>query len=329
MSVSHVSKTFTSGGRAGSRRVKRALSDVSIDVCKGETLGLVGESGCGKTTLGRIILGMEKPDSGEVLIEGEDLNGDSRTRKSVRGRMQMVFQNPYEALDPKMRIERCVTEPLRAHHACSSTAEYHERASALMELVGLSPSLLSRLPKQLSGGQRQRVCIARALALDPLLIVSDEPVSALDVSAQAQILNLMRELGAKEHLTNLFISHDLAVVRYVADRVAIMYMGHLCELGPSEEIFEHPRHPYTELLLASVPHMQRSTDETGPADDGMSEEGEDEVVDGETVAITASAPESGCPFHPRCAKRMDCCRERTPVMRKCGASQVACHLWDE
>ena len=291
----------------------RAVDGVASDIAHGETLGLVGESGCGKSTTGRAVLQLLKPTGGEVRFEGVELTQLRPAElRRLRGRMQMVFQNPYASLNPRLSVRATVTEPLIVHRI-GMPAERRERADALLALVGLAPDIGDRYPHQLSGGQRQRVGIARALATQPRLLVADEPISALDVSIQAQIVNLLVELRRRLGLAYLFIAHDLAVVRHISDRVAVMYLGRIVELGAADAVFERPLHPYTQALLSAIP----SPDRPGPRP----------VLAGDPP--DPGSPPRGCHFHPRCPLATDLCRQTEPVWRDLGPPAaphgVACH----
>jgi oligopeptide/dipeptide ABC transporter ATP-binding protein len=298
-------------GRA--RAFVRAVDGVSFDVAAGETFALVGESGCGKTTVGRSILRLVPPTSGEVHFDGRDvlaLRGAELRR--LRRDMQIVFQDPYASLNPRMTVGAIVGEAVEVH-GLARGSELDDRVAAVLERVGLSPDHRARYPHQFSGGQRQRIGIARALALEPRFIVCDEAVSALDVSIQAQILNLLAELQQALSLTYLFISHDLAVVEHLADRVAVMYLGQIVESAPAAELFAEPRHPYTRALLAANP-MPDPDAPAGPA-----------PLEGEVPS--AIAPPAGCRFHPRCPQAFEPCPVREPVLAPAGGREVACHLF--
>jgi len=283
----------------------RAVDGVNLSVMEGETLGLVGESGCGKSTLGRTIMRLEDPTAGRVLFEGKDLaraTGDALFR--LRREIQIIFQDPYSSLNPRMTVGEIVREPLLVHKI-GSKAEQVEKVRALLETVGLTGEMLDRYPHEFSGGQRQRIGIARALALDPKLVIADEPVSALDVSVRSQVLNLMVRLQRERNLTYVFISHDLSVVEHVSDSIAIMYLGRIVEKGPVDRIFAHPAHPYTRALIAAIP----------VADPEQRHEGE--PVRGE--APSPVSPPPGCPFHPRCPYVIDACRVTVPPLEPVGA----------
>ena len=281
------------------RGTVHAVSDVSFTIAKGETLGLVGESGCGKSTLGRLLLNLLEPTSGRVWFNGQDLSQlKGREQRELRRGMQMIFQDPYASLDPRMPVGRLIMEPLNAHRV-GTRRERAEAVEALMAQVGIRPEFFRRYPHQFSGGQRQRIGIARALALNPELVICDEPVSALDVSIQAQILNLLADLQAARGLTYLFISHDLNVVRYLSDRVMVMFLGRLCELSPTEALYEAPRHPYTRFLLDAVPQPDPDLRDADRA-----------LLTGEVASPLDPPP--GCRFHPRCPFADRLCREKQP-----------------
>lgn len=294
----------------------KAVSDVSFDVRSGETFGLVGESGCGKTTIGRCCVALERPDSGELWIDGTDIAQLSADELRPRRRdMQLVYQDPYSSLDPRMNVESILHEPL-AIQRLGTRAEQRDRVAELLEEVGLKSDSLRRYPHEFSGGQRQRLGIARALALNPKLIVADEPVSALDVSIRAQILNLMNRLQARHGITYVIISHDLSVVRYVADRIGVMYLGKLVEIGTCAEVYRRPVHPYTAGLLASVPVPD-------PA-----RAGEEKAVPPPSGELpSAITPPSGCRFRTRCYRAQEACALAEPPLRRFGADhQAACHF---
>ena len=308
----HLSKTFPVKGQ-GKGAALHAVSGVDLAVYEGETLALVGESGCGKSTLGRLLLGLLPPTQGQVFFDGQDLAALPPARlRALRRQMQLVFQDTAVALNPRWTVGQSLAEPLRIHNLCPR-GEYAARGAALLTQVGLAPDLLDRYPHQLSGGQRQRVGLARALALSPRLVVCDEPVSALDVSVQAQMLNLLADLQASQGLTYVLISHDLGVVRHSADRVCVMFLGRVCEVGPTQALFSAPRHPYTKFLLDSVPRPDPTRrGESGPP------------LAGEIPSPVH--PPSGCRFRTRCPYAQDICAQTVPPLTGAGDHQAACHF---
>jgi len=295
----------------------RAVDNVSFDIHRGETLGLVGESGCGKTTTGRTLLQMERPTSGEVIFDGRDITrfGKQETR-SLRRHIQIIHQDTFGSLNPRMKVKDIVGEPLRIHHMAGSRAEYVDAVGQLLEVVGLNPAMAGRYPHEFSGGQRQRIGIARALAVKPDFIVCDEPVSALDVSIQAQIINLLEDLQERFNLTYLFIAHDLAVVRHISDRVAVMYLGEIVEIADRQDLYRNPGHPYTKALLSAVPIP----------DPEIEKNREHVMITGEVPGLL-SMPQ-GCRFHPRCPFMMDMCKDLRPRLESINGNghKVACHL---
>ena len=297
------------------RRTLRAVDEVSFSIPKGTTLSLVGESGCGKSTVARLAVGLYPPSSGDIRFEGQPLSS-ARAQPALRRRMNMIFQDPYASLNPRWRVQDIVAEPLRAFGMLRGAA-VGERVGALLSQVGLSPADGAKYPHEFSGGQRQRISIARALSSEPDFLVCDEPTSALDVSVQAQILNLMRELQGRLGLTYLFISHNLAVIRHMSDRLGVMYLGRIVEHGPGEAIFTTPRHPYTRLLLEAIPDLSAAGG-TGRARAG---------VGGEVPSPIAPPP--GCTFHPRCPLANERCRMERPEYTLAGAVEVACHAVEE
>jgi oligopeptide transport system ATP-binding protein len=299
----------------GRPQVLRAVDGVSFTIPRRQTLALVGESGCGKTTIGRTLVRLYTPREGTVIFDGLDMSRLSRAqRQRWSRRVQMIFQDPYAALNPRLKVEDIIREPLRAHRAGSRT-EQSARVKEVLELVGLSPTAAWRYPHSFSGGQRQRICIARAIALGPDFVVADEPVSALDVSIQAQIVNLLKDLQDQLGLTLLFISHDLAVVREVAQQVAVMYLGKIVELGPRDAIFGDALHPYTQALLSAV-----------PIPDPPLERARARIVLAGDIPSAVNPP-SGCRFHTRCPYAMAECTTIEPILREAGRGrQVACHL---
>jgi oligopeptide/dipeptide ABC transporter ATP-binding protein len=304
------------GAFGGARGMVRAVDGVSFDIHRGETLGLVGESGCGKTTTGRCILRLERPTSGSIVFEGRDMATLNEAElRAVRRRMQVIFQDPYSSLNPRMTVGQIIEEPVAVHRLVVGAAARAARARELLRQVGLLPQHARRYPHELSGGQRQRVGIARALAMEPSLIVCDEPVSALDVSIQAQIINLLEDLQAELGLTYLFVAHDLSVVRHISDRIAVMYLGRIVELADRKTLYDAPVHPYTRALLSAVPIP----------DPEVEAQRERIVLSGEVPSPLS--PPSGCVFHPRCPIAVERCSREVPVLREVRPGHWgACHL---
>jgi len=290
----------------------KAVDDVSLVVRKGETLGLVGESGCGKSTLGRTLIRLYEPTAGEITFDGQnflDLKGESLRKK--RRNMQMIFQDPYASLDPRMTVGQIIRQPMDIHNV-GTPAERNQRVLELIELVGLRKAHVNRYPHEFSGGQRQRISIARAIALNPELIICDEPVSALDVSIQAQILNLLKDLQEKLKLTYIFISHDLSVIEHTCDRIAVMYLGKIVEIAERDELFRNPQHPYTQALIGAIPRV------------GQGKKKMKKSLGGEVPSPINPPP--GCTFHPRCPHKMDICASQIPALQGAGAHKKACWL---
>jgi oligopeptide/dipeptide ABC transporter ATP-binding protein len=320
LAVRHLVKHFPVYGGILRRTVGHvhAVDDVSFEVYPGQTLGLVGESGCGKTTVGRTILRIIRPTSGEIAFDGRDLaNVNGHEQKAFQRSAQMIFQDPFSSLDPRTTVGETIGEGLRIH-AIGSRAQRAERVREIMDLVGLRPYYAQRYPHEFSGGQRQRIGIARALVLRPKLVVCDEPVSALDVSIQSQILNLLKDLQRQLALTYLFIAHNLAVVRYISDRVGVMYLGKLVEVAPTEELFANALHPYTQALLSAIPI----------ADPAQRDSGRRIVLAGDVPSPIC--PPSGCRFHTRCPFAIEVCRMIEPPLKQYGSGHAAaCHVVEE
>ena len=297
--------------------VLHAVDDVSFTLEKGKILGVVGEAGCGKSTMGRAILRLHEPTSGEVMFEGRDITKISTEEmRKLRSEMQIIFQDPFASLNPRKTVSEIIGEPLRLHKIYKSAAEREKHVLELMEVVGLAERLVNTYPHELDGGRRQRIGIARALALNPKFIVCDEPVSALDVSIQAQILNLLKRLKKERGLTYMFITHDLSVVNYFSDDIMVMYLGKMVEYAPSEELFENPVHPYTKALLSAIPVPR------------LREKKERILLKGEITSPID--PKPGCRFAPRCAYAKDCCFKESPELKDIGnGHKVACHFSEE
>ncbi|WP_296394570.1 ABC transporter ATP-binding protein [Reyranella sp.] len=294
----------------------KAVDGVSFTVRRGETLGLVGESGCGKSTTGLAVLKMLDITSGQVVFEGQDITRHDRARmRPIRRRMQMVYQDPFGSLNPRMKVAEIVGEPLEVHSVPGGRAVHREKVAKLLDMVGLLPDMADRYPHEFSGGQRQRIGIARAMALEPSLIICDEPVSALDVSIQAQVVNLFQELQERLGLTYIFIAHDLAVVRHISHRIAVMYLGRIVEIASRAELYAKPLHPYTQALLAAIPIPDPEVEAGRPQ----------QIITGEVPS--AMRPPPGCRFHTRCPMAMDVCKTVDPPMHGLeGGRAVACHL---
>jgi oligopeptide transport system ATP-binding protein len=315
--ISELKKYFsvTKGTFRKTTQTVRAVDGVTFDIFKGETLGLVGESGCGKSTLGRCILRLYEPTSGEVNFDGQNITSlKSEDLRSLRRRMQIIFQDPYASLNPRMTVGNIIGEALVIHQLFADKVQRQKRVAELLSIVGLRPEALFRYPHEFSGGQRQRIGIARALAVDPQFIVCDEPVSALDVSIQAQIVNLLQDLQEEFGLTYLFIAHDLMIVKHISTRVAVMYLGSIAEVAPSSELYIDPKHPYTRALLSAVPIADPTRKKSRI------------MLKGEIPSPINPPP--GCKFHPRCFEAMKICSEVTPPLIQISEKrQVACHLY--
>ena len=293
-----------------------AVNGVSFHIKRGETFSLVGESGCGKSTTALSVLKMQSVTGGQIIFDGENITQHSPGQmRRIRQKMQMVYQDPFGSLNPRMKIGSIIGEPLRVHGLAGDKEQYHARISSLMKTVGLLEDMAERYPHEFSGGQRQRICIARALALDPKLIICDEPVSALDVSIQAQVVNLLMDLQERLGLTYLFIAHDLSVVRHISNRVAVMYLGKIVEEADRDTLFRTPKHPYTKALLAAVPE----------ADPELEAQRAEQLIIGEIPSLRS--PPSGCTFHTRCSQAVPTCKQYEPSSRTDGSNTIACHLY--
>ena len=305
------------GGLFGKKQVVKAVNDVSFEVMEHETFGLVGESGCGKSTLGRTLVKIYEPTEGKIEFMGKDitkLNGSEM--QDFRRNVQMIFQDPYASLNPRMTEGEIIREPMEIHNI-GTPKERDEKVASLLETVGLKPDHVRRYPHEFSGGQRQRISIARTLALDPKFIVCDEPISALDVSIQAQIINLLERIQRERGISYLFIAHDLGAVKHISNRIGAMYLGSLVEIGSSDDLYHHPLHPYTQALLASIPIP----------DPKRMRERKKEEINGE-IPSPLDIP-SGCPFRTRCPYATERCAQEKPQLRQVGNSKVACHLYDK
>jgi oligopeptide transport system ATP-binding protein len=293
-----------------------AVDGVSFELRRGETFSIVGESGCGKSTTAMAVLRMQKPTAGRIIFEGHDITHYTASQmRPIRRGMQMVYQDPFGSLNPRMKVGDIIGEPLKVHGLQGEKAAFQARIMQLMSLVGLLPDMADRYPHEFSGGQRQRICIARSLALDPDLIICDEPVSALDVSIQAQVINLLMDLQEKLGLTYLFIAHDLSVVRHISTRIAVMYLGRIVEIADRDTLFSTPKHPYTRALMDAVPVPNPEIEAERPH----------QLIVGEVPSVRN--PPSGCHFHPRCLDAKPECSQRAPILQDVDTARVACHLY--
>jgi oligopeptide/dipeptide ABC transporter ATP-binding protein len=314
VSIDHL-KTYSPASKGfGSKQVVKAVDDISLDIYKGETFGLVGESGCGKSTLGRTIVKINEPTAGKILVQGEDITHlTGKKLKKFRKEIQLIFQDPYASLNPRMTVGEIIREPMDIHNMYKTRKEKDARVVELLQIVGLKPDHIRRYPHEFSGGQRQRISIARTLALNPEFIVCDEPISALDVSIQAQIINLLKNIQKELGITYLFIAHDLSMVKHISDRIGVMYLGHLVEIGDSKQVYEKPMHPYTQALLSAVPLPDPVQ---GKAKKRI-------ILEGELPSPIN--PPSGCPFRTRCPHASSVCAESMPQLNQAGDRLVACH----
>ncbi len=304
LEVKNLTKHFSQKGGLFSREISsvKAVQDISLSIRQGETLGLVGESGCGKSTLGRCIIRLIEPTSGQIFLEGQDITKlEGESLRELRRKMQIIFQDPYASLNPRMTVGSIIAEPLVIHNLFNSKQDRLDRVKQLLELVGLRPEHINRYPHEFSGGQRQRIGIARALAVEPKFIVCDEPVSALDVSIQAQVINLLMDLQQKLGLTYLFIAHDLKVVEHISNRVAVMYLGKIVEMADADELYQHPTHPYTKALLSAIPVPDPRKKEQRI------------ILRGDVPS--PMNPPSGCYFNPRCPSATEHCKQISPELR--------------
>jgi oligopeptide transport system ATP-binding protein len=299
------------------KQIVKAVDDVTFDVKENETFGLVGESGCGKTTLGRTIVKLYEPESGTITFEGTDISKIKGSKlKAFRKDMQMIFQDPYASLNPRMTVGEIIKEPMIIHNIYNSDKEREDRVVELLKIVGLKPDHIRRYPAEFSGGQRQRIGIARGLAVNPKFIVCDEPISALDVSIQAQVVNLLKNIQKEMGLSYLFIAHDLSMVKHISDRIGVMYLGHIVEMGPSDDVYSRPLHPYTTALLSAIPIP----------DPDIAKARNRIVLEGEVPSPIN--PPKGCPFCTRCPKATERCHNEMPEPIQVGTRTVACHLYE-
>lgn len=305
-------------GLFAKKQIVKAVDDVTFDVMPNETFGLVGESGCGKTTLGRTIVKIYEPAGGSIEFEGQDISKiRGKDLKPFRKKMQMIFQDPYASLDPRMTVGEMIKEPMIVHNIYKTDEEREERVVELLKIVGLKPDHIRRYPAEFSGGQRQRIGIARALAVNPEFIVCDEPISALDVSIQAQVVNLLEKIQKEMNISYLFIAHDLSMVKHISDKIGVMYLGHMVEIGPSEDVYHRPLHPYTTALLSAI-----------PIPDPDVAKAKERIVLGGEIPSPINPPK-GCPFCTRCPKATERCRQETPKPIQVGTRIVSCHLYEK
>ncbi|MDO4192969.1 MAG: dipeptide ABC transporter ATP-binding protein [Erysipelotrichaceae bacterium] len=318
LSVSHLKTYFdVTKGLFSKKQIVKAVDDVSFDILPNETFGLVGESGCGKTTLGRTIVKLYEPTDGSITFEGQDIAKIKGAElKAYRKNMQMIFQDPYASLNPRMTVGEIIKEPMIIHNIYNTDAEREARVVELLRIVGLKPDHIRRYPAEFSGGQRQRIGIARALAVDPKFIVCDEPISALDVSIQAQVVNLLKNIQKELGLSYLFIAHDLSMVKHISDRIGVMYLGHMVEMGPGNDVYHRPLHPYTTALLSAIPIP----------DPNVAKAKSRIILEGEIPSPIN--PPAGCPFCTRCQKATERCHKEMPQPIQVGTRMIACHLYE-
>ena len=314
VSIDHLKTYFQVGKGFGKKQIVKAVDDISLDICRGETVGLVGESGCGKSTLGRTIVKINEPTEGRILVKGKDISKLSGAgMKEFRKSVQLIFQDPYASLNPRMTVGEIIREPMVIHHVYPTRQEQDERVVELLRIVGLRPDHIRRYPHEFSGGQRQRISIARTLALNPEFIVCDEPISALDVSIHAQIINMLKRIQKEMGIAYLFIAHDLSMVKHISDRIGVMYLGHMVELGSSRELYAMPMHPYTRALLSAV-----------PIPDPVAGKTRKRIILGGELPSPLDPP-SGCPFRTRCPDAMERCSMERPQLKEADGRLVACH----
>ncbi|MBO7676056.1 MAG: dipeptide ABC transporter ATP-binding protein [Erysipelotrichaceae bacterium] len=319
LKVSHLKTYFdVTKGLFAPKQIVKAVDDVSFEVKEGETLGIVGESGCGKSTLGRTIVKLYEPVDGTIEYRGKDISKlKGNELKAFRKEVQMIFQDPYASLNPRMTVGEIIMEPMIIHNIYETAAEREARVVELLEIVGLKPDHIRRYPSEFSGGQRQRIGIARALAVNPTFIVCDEPISALDVSIQAQVINLLEQIQKEMNLSYMFIAHDLSMVRHISDRIGVMYLGHMMEIGPANDVFYRPLHPYTIALLSAIPI----------SDPDIAKAKNRIILEGEIPSPIN--PPAGCPFASRCSKATERCSKQTPEPIQVGDRLVTCFLYEK
>lgn len=314
VSIDHLKTWFYVGNSLLNKQTVKAVDDISLDIYRGETFGLVGESGCGKSTLGRTLVKLHEPTDGQIFVNGKNIAKLSGSElKNFRKSVQLIFQDPYASLNPRMTVGEIIREPMVIHNLYATRKEQDDKVAELLRLVGLRPDHIRRYPHEFSGGQRQRIAIARTLALSPEFIVCDEPISALDVSIQAQIINLLKQIQNELGITYLFIAHDLSMVRYISDRIGVMYLGQIVELGDGRDLYKNPMHPYTQALVSAAPIPDPEADKSKKRVRLYGE------------ISSAIAPPSGCPFRPRCPRATARCAEEKPQLKEVHGRMVSCH----